>query len=61
MPDISMCHGKDCPLKESCYRFTATPDKYWQAYFGGAPFEQDGKCPYYMPDWRKEAAPHGRI
>jgi hypothetical protein len=32
MPDISMCENISCPLKESCYRYTATPDEYRQTY-----------------------------
>jgi hypothetical protein len=28
MPDISMCNGNNCPFKEQCYRFKATPDTY---------------------------------
>ena len=55
MPDITMCRGDGCPKKGTCYRFTATPDKYWQAYFCGIPFgdEKEGACMHYMPDWRK--------
>jgi hypothetical protein len=46
-----MCDNKDCPLRESCYRFTATPSKYMQTY---ADFEfttKDGitECEYYWP------------
>lgn len=32
MADISMCGGKDCDRKESCFRFTARPDKNMQSY-----------------------------
>ena len=31
MPDISMCRNESCPLKEGCYRYTATPS-FWQSY-----------------------------
>lgn len=44
--DITKCEGKDCPLKESCYRFTAKEDKAYKAYksyFAEPPFEA-GKC-----------------
>jgi hypothetical protein len=47
MPDISMCPGEGCPNKESCYRYLAKPDKYWQAYFVGSPVKEDGTCDYY--------------
>lgn len=43
MPDISMCEGKDCPIKEKCYRFKATPSRYGQSYFMESPYK-DGKC-----------------
>tara|TARA_R110000782_G_scaffold218544_1_gene305932 strand:+ start:366 stop:521 length:156 start_codon:yes stop_codon:yes gene_type:complete len=32
MADISMCEGKGCDVKETCYRFKATPNKYRQSY-----------------------------
>jgi hypothetical protein len=38
MPDISMCPGGACKLKEICYRFKATPSKYMQSYFMEPPF-----------------------
>jgi len=38
MADISMCSGKDCPLKDSCYRYTAEPSEYRQAYFASSPY-----------------------
>ena len=25
MPDISMCRGVGCPIKEKCWRYTAPP------------------------------------
>ena len=28
-----MCSGQDYPLKETCYRFTATPSEFRQSYF----------------------------
>ena len=44
MPDISMCANKDCPLRESCYRFKAEPGMY-QTY---SSFEyKDGECEDY--------------
>jgi hypothetical protein len=41
MADITMCGGKDCPLKEKCYRFTAPKSKYGQSYFFEAPGETE--------------------
>lgn len=28
MPDISMCSSEHCPMKDKCYRSTATASKY---------------------------------
>lgn len=36
MPDITMCKGTDCPIKNQCHRFIAEPDVY-QSYFVGIP------------------------
>ena len=27
MPDITMCSSKECPMRSSCYRTRAKPDK----------------------------------
>lgn len=43
MPDISMCKNNECPLKETCYRFKATPSCH-QAY---ADFNYKDGCDYY--------------
>jgi len=54
MPDISLCDGMKCPKKESCYRYTATPNEYRQSYFGAPPYDpHTGKCEYYWPVVRK--------
>jgi hypothetical protein len=47
MPDISMCIGGTCSIKNTCYRFTAKPG-HWQTYFSDPPMEPDGNCRYYM-------------
>jgi hypothetical protein len=50
MPDISMCKNIHCPLKETCYRFTAKPSEYIQSYSDFAPrITKEGKvvCEYY--------------
>jgi hypothetical protein len=42
MPDITMCMGRDCPQREKCYRFTATPNPHRQSY---SAFDMgDGEC-----------------
>jgi hypothetical protein len=49
MPDITMCSGEKCPLKQICYRYTAKPSDY-QAYFAKPPV-LGGTCEYF---WRDE-------
>jgi hypothetical protein len=51
MADISKCTGKDCPKKESCYRFTAKVNEHRQSYFGEIPLKEDDTCDYY---WNNE-------
>jgi hypothetical protein len=48
-PDITMCMGTNCPYKESCYRFTATPNEFRQSYFIEPPFK-DNDCEMYWGD-----------
>ena len=43
MPDITMCKGGDCPLKEKCYRFTAKPSEWAQVYFIEIPYNKNTK------------------
>lgn len=42
MADITMCTGENCPVKNKCYRHTASPNVR-QAYFLFPPF-REGKC-----------------
>ena len=46
MPDITMCNGQRCPVREKCYRFTAKADELWQSYFVESPIK-DNKCDHY--------------
>lgn len=48
MPDITMCTGEGCKLKETCYRYKAKPDQY-QYYFTKPPVK-NGNCEYL---WKK--------
>ena len=48
MPDITMCDNKKCPIKETCYRFTAIPSEYRQSYFMDDIRETDGSCDYFI-------------
>lgn len=54
MGDITMCDGGKCPLKETCYRYKATPNEYRQAYFLEEPFVETKEgviCNHY---WKHE-------
>jgi hypothetical protein len=46
MPDISKCANEECPLKDSCYRWTSTPNEYWQSY-GDFKHDEENGCEYY--------------
>ncbi len=48
MPDITMCSGEKCPLKQICYRYTAKPSEP-QSYFVKAPV-LGGTCEYFWRD-----------
>ena len=58
MPDITNCEGRQCELKDTCYRYTSEPSKFRQSYFCTPPLEinKDGEqeCEYYWPDKQKE-------
>jgi len=45
--DITMCAGKGCHIKQTCYRYTATPNQWCQAYWAVEPY-RDGKCDMQM-------------
>lgn len=49
MADITMCNGDECNVKNSCYRYTATPNPFRQSYFNGIPIVDD-KCNHYIND-----------
>lgn len=61
--DITMCKGTDCPLKETCYRYKATPSLL-QSVFIDVPLKEDGTCDYYwnrktqLPSSSKQNATH---
>lgn len=58
-PDVTLCEGYDCPLKETCYRFLAVPSPFRQSYFFGdprevkerRPGEEETECAFY---WEKK-------
>lgn len=54
MPDICMCKGYNCPLKEKCYRYKAKPCEHGQCYFTDIHYNNDSNdsndCDYYWED-----------
>jgi hypothetical protein len=50
MPDLTMCEGADCPLRETCYRYKATESEFRQSYFSDLLYnKEEEKCDYYFP------------
>lgn len=49
-----MCQNQECPMKESCYRFTA-PVGHWQSYMGYQVKEGEDRCESFIDNkpWRK--------
>ncbi len=54
MADITKCQGVNCPMKESCYRYTAPSSEYRQSWFMSVPLglvieglEMTPECPEY--------------
>jgi hypothetical protein len=47
MADITMCSGGECPMKERCYRFTATKNEWRQSFFLGIPIKEDKTCDHF--------------
>lgn len=53
MADITMCTGGYCTMKQTCYRFKATPNMFGQAYFKNPPYDGvhecgNSKCDHYI-------------
>lgn len=46
MPDITMCRGNGCELKDNCYRYKATPNDFRQSWFFKPPFT-GSSCDYF--------------
>ena len=54
MPDISMCSGEGCPIKEECHRHTAPHNKAWQTFFVYVPYDHAYKgCEYFIDNTDK--------
>lgn len=52
---IQMCKDKNCPKKNSCYRFKAVPSEFNQAY---GYFKYKKECHFY---WAEKHAPKKQI
>ena len=51
MADISMCSNDKCSKRKGCYRYTAIPNPYYQAY---ADFSNEDKpCGYNWENSQK--------
>jgi len=51
MPDITKCSNSECPLSNSCYRFTCKASEYNQSYDRFEPitgFLNGTECDFYI-------------
>ncbi len=49
MPDITMCKGESCPIKDRCRRFTSKPFAFGQYFFTEIPYDKEKKeCNYFL-------------
>lgn len=57
-----MCRSNTCPLKDKCYRFTATPSPFRQSYADFKFDEVTNNCDYYWNnvEHKKEQERHGK-
>lgn len=39
MADITKCRGFNCPQKETCWRYRAPTNEFWQAWFSENPWD----------------------
>ena len=65
MADITMCNDYSCPLKENCYRYTATANEHYQMYLTSSPWlyhDEDGqkvvKCKYFWDNINQNQDEH---
>jgi len=50
VPDITMCDGANCSVKNECYRYRAVPCEFRQAYFLNLP-DKGKDCDHF---WKIE-------
>lgn len=52
-----MCPGtfgpnkEPCPMRDTCYRFIAEPDAFWQSYFSNGPGAIDATGDFYCESY----------
>jgi hypothetical protein len=54
MPDITMCTGTDCPIKDDCYRYWAKSTKSIQSVIFPPYDETNKKC---NEKWERKREP----
>lgn len=57
MPDITMCINEFCGFKDTCYRYTANPNEFRQAYAEFKPKKGANgllECDHYWKDTRTQ-------
>ena len=55
MPDMSICTGEECPLRNTCYRYRANASTLMQYYFTEVPYNvEEDKCDFYYPLRQKQ-------
>lgn len=66
MPDITMCPGTGCPLRETCFRYMAEPSEYMQSWANFTPLwgadneRLQPECPKHLPLETPNAGHEGR-
>ena len=55
MADISMCQNTECPSRLECYRFTAKPNPWRQAYMDFKLLDGADKCDSFTSNGEQEA------
>ncbi len=54
MPDMSICTGEECPLRNTCYRYRANASEYLQSYIESPYSTEESKCDFYWPLRQKQ-------
>lgn len=53
MTDISKCDGTNCDKKDTCYRYLAPDNPYYQSYLlAEDAVDKEGCCKYYIASKR---------